>query len=233
MSKHPPSATPAPRRKPHPTPSSSSGRLKPIWLRLALTLVAALVVVVALTALVRHWAPRANAPLERVDVLLVLGTSADDDGNPTPWMQARVDEAVREYERGRAAHILFTGGPAHNRFVEAKVMAASAVAEGVAPSAIVVEPRAQDTIENLCYSTRLLEQNHWHSVELISSPAHLPRAGLIFDRLAESRSLLWQSHAAPPLASGGPFDAPLSATVETLKTVRYLLWTRWTESCQP
>ena len=36
---------------------------------------------------------------------------------PTPEQLARVTEAVREYERGVAPRLLFTGGPAHNQFV--------------------------------------------------------------------------------------------------------------------
>ncbi len=92
--------------------------------------------------------PAANTSRDHFDTILVLGTPADDDGNPTATEeQARVTEAVREYERGVAPRLLFTGGPAHNRFVEADVMAAAAAAEGIPPSAIFVENQGrEDTI---------------------------------------------------------------------------------------
>src|SRR4029077_5695023 len=95
---------------------------------------------------------------------------------------ARVSEAVREYERGVAPRLLFTGGPAHNRFVEADVMAAAAAAQGIPPSAIFVETKADDTIQNACFSERIMRSHGWHSAEIISSAYHLPRAAMIFGR---------------------------------------------------
>ena len=54
---------------------------------------------------------------------MVLGSPADGDGNPTPTELERVTEAVREYERGVAPRMIFTGGAGGNGFVEARVMA--------------------------------------------------------------------------------------------------------------
>src|SRR4051794_8121405 len=76
----------------------------------------------------RRMAPMANTTRDRFDAILVLGTPADDDGNPTPDQLARVTEAVKEYERAVAKHIVFTGGAGHNQFAEADVMARVAAA---------------------------------------------------------------------------------------------------------
>ena len=62
-------------------------------------------------------------------------------------------------------------------------MAQVAEAQGIPASAISIEPRAMDTIQNACYSNRIMEDHGWHSAEIISSGFHLPRAGLIFQRL--------------------------------------------------
>jgi len=91
-----------------------------------------------------------------------------------------------------------------------------------------VETAATDTIQNACNSARLMQAHGWHAAEVVSSAYHLPRAGMIFSRTP----LEWRLHAAPPMqpgASGSETDSAL----EILKTMRYLLYARWTETCQP
>jgi uncharacterized SAM-binding protein YcdF (DUF218 family) len=180
-------------------------------------------------AIARQLAPTSNTSLTRFDALIVLGTPADRDGNPTPSELSRVLEAVHEYQRGVAPRLIFTGGAAHNQFVEARVMARAAQAQGIPSSAIFVEPQAMDTIQNACYSVRITQTHGWRSAEVISNASHLPRAGLIFSRLP----LEWRTHAAPSLSRESEVGASITGFVETLKTVRYLVWTRQTEHCEP
>lgn len=190
------------------------------------------VVVVGLFAwavFVRLFAPTSNTSLNHFDAIIVLGTSVDRDGNPSPELQARVTEGVREYERGVAPRIILTGGQEPNHFVEAKVMARTAEAEGIPESAIVQETRAKDTIQNGCYSMQIMESHGWHSAEVISSASHLPRAGVIFNQLP----LEWRTHAAPPVRREFPLLSEYAVALETLKTVRYLFWARRTERCEP
>jgi len=182
----------------------------------------------AWAALERHFAPTTNTRLHRFDAIIVLGNPADADGNPTPTQLARVTEAVREYEQGVAPRLIFTGGAAANRFVEAQVMARTAEAQGVPASAIFMEPRALDTIQNACFATRLMRAHGWTSAEVVSSPSHLPRAALIFSRLP----IEWRTHAAPPLEPHSEAGAEAAAAMETLKTARYLVWARWREPCR-
>jgi uncharacterized SAM-binding protein YcdF (DUF218 family) len=177
----------------------------------------------------RRFAPINNTSLTRFDAIIVLGTPADEDGNPTPMGLARVTEAVHEYERGVAPRLILTGGAAHNRFVEARVMAQVAEAQGIPASAIYIEPRAMDTIQNACYSVRIMENRGWHSAEVVSSAFHLPRAGLIFSHLP----LEWRTHEAPSIPPPPPAHQAADSTVETMKTVRYLVWTSWSEHCEP
>lgn len=190
--------------------------------------VAALLVFLMLMAwavLARRFAPIANTSRDHFDAILILGSPADSDGNPTPIELARVTEGVHEYERGIAPRLIFSGGPAHNRFVEAEVMAGAAAAQGIPPSAISVETRARDTIENACFSEQLMMTHGWRSAEVVSSADQLPRAGLIFSH----SSLEWRMHAAPGLDQG---DSG-SALLETLKTMRYLVYANWAERCEP
>jgi uncharacterized SAM-binding protein YcdF (DUF218 family) len=125
-------------------------------------------------------APASNTGQSRFEALIVLGYPARADGTPEPEMRARVLEAVREFKAGVAPRIIMTGGAAHNRFAEADVMARLAEANGVPASAIVPERDARNTIENAAYSVKIMQAHAWRSAEVITTPAHVPRSGVIF-----------------------------------------------------
>lgn len=217
-----------PRRQPHRRPPTRRARRG--WkFKLTLAVLASIATLFLWGLLARNFAPAGNTSLDHFDAIIVLGNPADSDGNPTPTQLARVTEGVREYERGVAPRLILTGGAAHNQFVEARVMARTAEAQGIPESAIFVEPEAKDTIQNACYSVRIMKAHGWNSAEVVSSPSHLPRAGLIFSRLP----LQWRTHAAPPLEPESALYSRAAATMEILKTTRYLIWARQTEQCHP
>lgn len=178
-------------------------------------------------AIARALAPTGNTTKEHFDVLIVLGYPADADGNPMPTELARVTEAVNEYERGVAPKMIMTGGAAHNRYVEAEVMARVAEAQGIPAGAILLEPQAQDTIQNACDSLRIMQRHGWESAEVVASASRLPRMGLILSRLP----LKWRTHAAPALEPEGPWMQAAMTAVEIVKTARYLVWSRQMEKC--
>jgi uncharacterized SAM-binding protein YcdF (DUF218 family) len=211
-------------------PRKKTRRKLPNWkLRLALSAVAAVLAVLGWAAIARGFAPVSNTSVTRFDAIIVLGSPADGDGNPTPEQLARVTEAANEYKRGTAPRLILTGGAARNHFVEARVMARTAEAQGIPASAIFVEPQAMDTIQNACYSLRIMEAHGWHSAQVVSTAYHLPRAGLIFS----SQPIQWAAHPAPPLSPPSSAHDTALAAVEVLKTARYLIWARWAEHCEP
>ncbi len=159
---------------------------------LTLAVVLLLVLVVA-AAVVYRSIPTHNTNLTHFDAIIVLGTPANPDGTASPEQRERTLEGIREFKTGVAPHLIFTGGPAHNSFVEAHVMDLLAIAQGVPPSAIFEEDQAKDTIQNIFYSDRIMTANHWTSAEVVSSPSHLPRTALIL----EHYSFFWRTHAAP------------------------------------
>ena len=183
----------------------------------------------AWACLARAYAPVSNTDRTRFDAIIVLGNPADGDGNPNAAQLARVTEAVHEYERGVAPKLIMTGAAVANQFVEARVMARTAEAQGIPASAILVEDQARDTIQNACYSVRLMKARGWQSAEVVSSGPHLSRSALIFSHLP----IEWSMHEAPTLAPESTADARYAVALETLKTVRYLAWARQTERCLP
>lgn len=211
-------------------PRTKARRRRIGWpVRLTVASVALIAVLLTWAILARSFAPSANTSLTRFDAIIVLGYPADDDGNPRPAQLARVTEAVHEYERGIAPHLILTGGAAHNGFVEARVMARTAEAQGIPASAIQVEPEAMDTVQNACFAARIMKTHGWRSAEVVSSAAHLPRAALIFGHLP----LEWRMHAAPPLEPEWVVYARAATALETLKTLHYLVWGRQVERCEP
>lgn len=166
--------------------------------------------------------PDHNTAATHFDTLLVLGTPASPDGTPTPEQRERVLEAVREYKSGVAPKIIMTGGAAHNQFVEADTMAAFAISQGVPAAAIVEEPKARNTIQNVLYSSQIMRAHNWHSAEVISSQAHLGRSAMILQTTATSYpdlAIEWRTHP-----SHWPVEYPLFGrlSIDALEATRCL-----------
>jgi uncharacterized SAM-binding protein YcdF (DUF218 family) len=137
--------------------------------------------------------PSSNTTLTHFDTIVVLGTPARLNGTPSPEQRERTLEGVREFKAGIASHLIFTGAAAHNQFVEAHVMATLAIDQGVPPDAIIEEGQAQNTIQNIFYSQRIMAARGWTSAEVVSSPSHLPRTALILEHFP----IQWRTHPAP------------------------------------
>jgi uncharacterized SAM-binding protein YcdF (DUF218 family) len=164
-----------------------------LFRNLVATFAALVVLVVGGVALAYETIPTHSSDLAHFDTIIVLGTPAKLDGTPSPEQRERTLEGVRQFKAGIAPHLIFTGAAAHNGFVEAHVMATLAEAEGVPPDAIIEEPLAQNTVQNIFFSQRIMAARGWTSAEVVSSPSHLPRASLILEHF----SFQWSTHPAP------------------------------------
>ena len=92
------------------------------------------------------------------DVAVVLGCPSEDDGRPSLCLQCRVHAAQQVLAQGRVRALIFSGGAAHNRHVEAEVMAGLAQRRGVGREQILLEGQSLTTWQNLlsASSDRLL-----------------------------------------------------------------------------
>lgn len=150
--------------------------------QVAATFILLAVVAISVAAFLYWSIPLSNTARTKFNVIIVLGCPADPDGSPSPVQRERVSEGVRQYRAGVAPMLIMTGGAAHNRYIEAKVMASIARAQGVPSTAILEEAQAQNTIQNAYYSVQIMKVHGWRSAEVVSSASHLPRASLIFAR---------------------------------------------------
>ena len=196
-------------------------------LRLLVAGFASAVGLLALGAAARHRAPTSNTSLGRFDAIILIGYPTTSDGNPSPRELASVAEAVREYERGAAPRLIFTGAAVKNRFVEAEVMARAAEAQGIPPEAVLTETHSRNTIQNACYAVRTMKEHGWKSAEVIADSASLPRAATIF----RTFPVKWRMHPAPAFEPRPTAERVAGDLWEDAETARYLIWSRFIESC--
>jgi len=190
-------------------------------LRTLLTIVLTLFILAIVGAVFFYRSiPTHNTNLTHFDAIIVLGTPANSDGTPSPEQRERTLEGVREFKAGVAPHLILTGGPAHNKFVEAHVMAELAVAQGVPPSAVIEEDQAQNTVQNIFYSSRIMAEHQWTSAEVVSSPSHLPRTALILEHFP----IAWRTDAAPWPPNYGLWERAAHFGVETQYCVKLRMY---------
>jgi uncharacterized SAM-binding protein YcdF (DUF218 family) len=116
------------------------------------------------------------------DVIIVLGSRVEADGQPSPSLARRAAHAAALYHRGLAPAILCTGGVTTGPVSEAAAACGYAAALGVPPEATFLEERATTTTENALYSAAEMRRHAWHTAILVSDGFHLYRAALLFQR---------------------------------------------------
>jgi hypothetical protein len=153
-----------------------------------------LVITIAATVIDYRTIPTHNTNLTHFDTIIVLGTPANLDGTPSPEQRERTLEGVREFKAGsgsrhhphrRPRPQPVRRSPRHGH--------ARPRARCPTPAAVIEEDQAQNTIQNIFYSQRIMASHQWTSAEVISSPSHLPRTALIL----EHYPLVWRTEAAP------------------------------------
>ena len=164
------------------------------------------------------------------DAVIVLGGAVDADATERsglPEFSPAVERILRGFEllrSGRARQVLLSGGTLDTRpgaLVEAAVMARQLRLWGVEPERIVIEGNSRNTRENALESERIIREQGWHSLLLVTSAAHMPRAlgtfeavGLHPDALVvDIRAHDWH----PRLAWWQPRASNLAAVTDALR----------------
>jgi uncharacterized SAM-binding protein YcdF (DUF218 family) len=110
---------------------------------------------------------------------------------------ARFEEGLNLFEQGYASYIVFSGAAYDNGISNADVMRNLAIRRGVPRSAILEEPRGEDTWGNAVYTREILEAYSLRSAILVTSPYHARRAKLTFDAAYAGSGIDLMVHAAP------------------------------------
>lgn len=120
-----------------------------------------------------------DAP-ERADLALVLGHS-------DPARSARrARHAARLHAGGFVPRVLLSGGPLPGHNTEADFMAGVLAGQGVPPEAVLLDPHARTTAENVSNARALLDARGLiaglSAVLLVSCPWHMGRVRLLARR---------------------------------------------------
>ncbi|MEN6462890.1 MAG: YdcF family protein [Syntrophomonas sp.] len=112
---------------------------------------------------------------QKADCIIVLGCKVDGSV-PTPFLAARLDEALRLYQEGYAEHFIVSGGKGSGEHIsEAKCMRDYLVARGINPGIITMEDRSKSTMENIKYSKQKMQGIGAHTAIIVSNRFHLKR----------------------------------------------------------
>ena len=126
--------------------------------------------------------------LEKAQVIIVIS------GGET---RGRTNEGVNLYFEGYAPKIIFSGAARDQEksgISNAEMMTEIAQAAGVPEKAIILEEKSQTTFENAQNIQKILEENHWRSLILVTSPYHQKRAYFSFKKaLGENYTIINRS----------------------------------------
>lgn len=127
---------------------------------------------------------------KKVEAIVVFAGGVGESGKPGQGYEERVQQAVLLYRERYARSIIFSSGYMY-RFKEPLVMKALAVSLGAPENAIILEGEAKNTYENVKFTKEILDKNSWDEIILVSSPYHMRRSSLVFDKIAKNIKVIY------------------------------------------
>lgn len=140
-------------------------------------------------SLERQYVPEGELP--KADAIVLLGGGTEPQSSPRRIVELnsagdRVYYAATLYHEGKAPYILASGGrlpwEANPDSPPAVEMSVILQALGVPTEAIWLEPGSRNTEDNAAFSTPILQEHNVHSILLVTSAMHMPRAVYLFEQ---------------------------------------------------
>ena len=137
-------------------------------------------------SLERTHSPIAVDNLPRTDAIVVLGGGGGYSRLDRPGLRldamgsSRIAAGARAWLAHRAPLVILSGGAGRPGHTEAHNMSRVIARLGVPPSAQLLEDRSKSTQQNAIFTARLAREHGVHSVMLVTSAIHMPRASLLF-----------------------------------------------------
>ena len=138
--------------------------------------------------------------LHPADVAIVPGNRVNLDGNPSSWLQARLDKTVEMYQKGYFSHVIVSGGFGKEGFDEADVMKNYLVGAGIPAEAVLEDHYGDDTYSTALNSSALMSSYGWKSAFVISQYYQIPRTKLALSRFGITE--LYSAHAQGLTSNG-------------------------------
>jgi uncharacterized SAM-binding protein YcdF (DUF218 family) len=122
---------------------------------------------------------------QKSDAIVVFAGGVGESGQARQGYEERVVYAVELYKQGLADNLIFSSGYMYV-FKEPLLMKALAISLGVPENAVILEDKARNTYENVDFVARILGKKGWDKILLVSSPYHMRRASLVFNKVAKN-----------------------------------------------
>ncbi|MBN2651327.1 MAG: YdcF family protein [Spirochaetales bacterium] len=116
--------------------------------------------------------------IEQYDAVVILGKALNSDGTMLHELYERLYWGAKPYFEGKTGTIILTGSKNRGNadISEAEAMQNYLLEKGVSPSDIMLETRANTTVENALYTSQLIREKGIKSILLCSSPYHMNRS---------------------------------------------------------
>jgi len=129
--------------------------------------------------------------VQLADVIIVLGSRPQPNGQPTPMLRCRIEHGVELYEQGWAPRMMFSGGVVGNSPIlalpgmsssgallpnQAEVMAHVAAEMGVPQEVVILEGQSRTTLESVKLTAKIMRERDFRTAIIVSSPFHMARS---------------------------------------------------------
>ena len=109
---------------------------------------------------------------ESYDAIIVPGYPFSPNGKMNPMYKIRLYWAYHLYKNGKVKNIIVSGSAVHTPYVESKVYALYLIELGIDPDHIIIEDRAEHSMENVFYSMEIAKAHGFERVAIVSDKAH-------------------------------------------------------------
>jgi uncharacterized SAM-binding protein YcdF (DUF218 family) len=159
------------------------------------------------------------------DAAIVMG-AAVWGSRPSPVFAERINHGIDLYRQGRVQALIFTGGVGRwDRLAEGEVAAAYALARGVPAEHVFYETVSTVTQENVEQAARIVEQQGFARVLMVSDPIHMKRSVTL------ARAAGLDAHPSPTPTTRYQ-NTPPSVSPHTCLVLRSCLFDRTEHLCQ-
>ena len=162
-------------------------------------------------------------PLTRADAIVILGGGVDLQGNPSGSTRERVYYGVALYKEGFAPALVLSTGVT-DLFNEAQVMREYAVSLGVPEQDIVLEESSRNTYENVLSVHRLFQEKQWKQAIVVSSPYHMRRIAMIYEKAFPEASPLYAPVRPSLFYENGPLSERFRQAIALYREYMAIAW---------
>jgi vancomycin permeability regulator SanA len=134
-----------------------------------------------------------NDNIDIADVAVVFGNEVTLDGKPSERLKARLDRAIEIFSQQQTKKLIVSGSTGKEGFDEAKVMAQYLQAHQIPLENIIIDSEGKNSEKTVQKTVRIMKENDFHSVMIISQYFHISRATLAFQKAGITE--IYSAHA--------------------------------------